>query len=98
MAEGLTAAQRRALRDEAREWDQLGDDEFARLFEKGSPVQNRLRRPLPKPLTIALDERTLNALKRLARRKQIRARHLAAIWIAERLAQEQARGRSRRTA
>ena len=98
MAERLTAPQRRALREEARDWDQLGDDEFARLFEKARPVQVRLRRPLPKPLTIALDERTLNALKRLARRKQVRARHLAAIWIAERLAYEHASGRSRQTA
>jgi hypothetical protein len=98
VAERLTAAQRWALREEARDWDQLGDDEFARLFEKAHPVQVRLRRPLPKPLTIALDERTLNALKRLARRKQVRARHLAAIWIAERLAHERASGRSRRTA
>ncbi len=98
MAERLTAAQRRALQEEAREWSQLGDEEFARLFEKGRPLRVRLRRPLPQPLTIALDERTLNALKRLARRKQVRARHLAAMWIAERLAREDASGRSRWTA
>jgi hypothetical protein len=41
VAERLTVARRRALRDEAREWDQLGDDEFARLFEKVRPVQSR---------------------------------------------------------
>jgi hypothetical protein len=53
---------------------------------------------LPRPLTIALDERTLNALKRMARRKQVRARHLAAMWIAERLAKEYPSERSRRLA
>lgn len=98
MAERLTATQRRALRQEAAGWDRLDDDEFARLFEQGRPIRVRLRRPLPRPLTIALDERTLNALKRMARRKQVRARHLAAMWIAERLAKEYPSERSRRLA
>ena len=48
----------------------------------------RVRRPPPKTLTVALDEQTLNGLKRLARHKQVRARHLVAIWIAKRLSQE----------
>ncbi len=98
MAERLTATQRRALRQEAVDWDQLGDEEFARFFDRGRPVRVRLRRPSPKPLIIALDERTFNALKRMARRKQVRARHLAAMWIAERLAKEYSSERSRRLA
>jgi hypothetical protein len=48
----------------------------------------RLRRPPPRTLTVALDEKTLNLLKRLARQKQIGPTHLAAMWIAERLASE----------
>jgi transposase len=98
MAERLTTTQRRALRQEAARWDRLDDGDFARLFEQARPVRERLRRPSPKPLTIALDEPTLNALKRMARRKQVRARHLAAMWIAERLAKEYPTERSRRLA
>jgi len=48
MAKRLTAAQRHALGDEAREWDALGDEDFARLLDEGKPVQIRLRRPPPK--------------------------------------------------
>ncbi|MGH7965213.1 MAG: hypothetical protein ACRERD_25960 [Candidatus Binatia bacterium] len=98
MAQKLTAAQRRALKEEAQGWDALRDEEFVRLFDEGRPVQVRLRRPPPKALMVALDEQTLNRLKRLARRKQVGARQLAAIWIAERLAQEQLAGKSRRAA
>ena len=98
MAQKLTAAQRAALRSEGREWDAVGDEEFARLFAEGEPVQTRLRRPPPKTLTIALDARTLNRLRRIARQKQVGERQLAAIWIAERLGEEQAAvGRRRRT-
>ena len=90
MAQKLTTAQRRALREEAHEWDELTDEEFARLFDEGKPVQIRLRRPPRKTLTVALDAPTLNRLRRIARRKQVGPRHLAAIWIAERLGREQA--------
>jgi hypothetical protein len=89
MAKKLTAAQRRGLRAEAQDWDELSDEEFARLFDQGKSVQIRLRRPPPKTLTVELDERTLNRLKRVARRKQIGPRQLAALWIAERLGREQ---------
>jgi hypothetical protein len=89
VAKKLTAAQRRMLRAEARDWDELGDEEFARLFDQDKSIQIRLRRPPPKTLTVALDERTLNRLKRVARRKQIGPRQLAALWIAERLGTEQ---------
>ena len=88
MAQKLTAAQQRALKREAFEWEELSDEKFARLFDEGQPVRIRIRRPPPKTLTIALDERTLNSLKRVARNKQVRARHLVAMWIAERLSQE----------
>ncbi len=98
MAQRLTASQRRALGDEAAAWDQLGDEDFTRLFEAGRPLRVRVRRPLPKILAIALDEPTLNGLKRIARRKQVGARLLAAMWIAERLAQEQVGRRPRRMA
>lgn len=98
MAQKLTAAQRRALRQEAQGWDELTDEELARLFDEGKPIQIRLRRPPPKTLTVALDEQTLNQLRRIARQKQVGPRHLAAIWIAERLGHEQAAtGRQRRT-
>lgn len=98
MAQNLRAAQRSALRGEAREWDDVGDEEFARLFDEGKLIQIRLRRPPPKTLTVALDARTLNRLRRIARQKQVGARHLAAIWIAERIGEEQgAVGRRRRT-
>ena len=97
MAQKLTPAQRRALREEARGWDELSDEEFARLFDEGKPVPIRLRRPPPKTLTVALDARTLNRLRRIARRKQVGPRQLAAIWIAERLGHEQdAEGGQRR--
>lgn len=88
MAQKLTAAQRRALKQEAVGWDDLSDEEFGRLFDEGQPVRARIRRPPPTTLTIALDERTLNRVKRAARHKQVRARHLVAMWIAERLSQE----------
>lgn len=89
MAKKLTATQRQALRQEAQEWDELTDTELARLFDEGKSVQLHLRRPPPKTLTVALDERTLNRLKRIARRKQVGPRQLAALWIAERLGTEQ---------
>jgi hypothetical protein len=92
MAKKLTAQQRQTLRKEAEEWDRFSDEEFARLFTEGQPVKVRLRRPQPKLLTISLDERTLNLLKRLARQKQIGPTHLAAMWIAERLVREQTPG------
>ena len=57
-------------------------------FGDGRPVKVRVRRPPPKALTVALDEQTLNRLKRIARHKQVLPRHLAAMWIAERLTQE----------
>jgi hypothetical protein len=85
VAQKLTIAQRRALEREAVGWDELSDEDFARLFDEGQPVRVRVRRPPPRTLTIALDEQTLNRLRRIARRKQVRARHLVAIWIAERL-------------
>ena len=88
MARKLTAAQRRALRKEAEEWDRLSDEDWARLFDEGTPVKFHIRRPAPKTLTVALDEKTLNRLRRIARRKQVRPRQLAAIWIAERLGEE----------
>ncbi|HEV8716827.1 MAG TPA: hypothetical protein VGX03_28915 [Candidatus Binatia bacterium] len=89
MARKLTSQQRQALKNEAEAWDRLSDEDFARLFTEGKPVKVRPRRPAPKTLTIALDERTLNLLKRLARQKQVGPTHLAAMWIAERLAHEQ---------
>jgi hypothetical protein len=88
MAQKLTTPQRRALKREAVAWDELSDEDFARLFSEGQPVKVRIRRPPAKTLTVALDEQTLNRLKRMARHKQVRARHLVAMWIAERLAQE----------
>jgi hypothetical protein len=97
VAQKLTVTQREALRREARDWDAVSDEELARLFDEGKSVQVRLRRPPPKTLTVALDEQTLGRLRRIARRKQVGARQLAAMWIAERLGQEQAaRGRRRR--
>ncbi len=88
MAQKLTAAQRQALKREALGWDELSDEDFARLFNEGQPVKVRVRRPPPKTLTVALDEQMLNRLKRIARHKQVLARHLVAMWIAERLAKE----------
>jgi hypothetical protein len=90
MARKLTAAQRRALCKEVEEWDRLSDEDWARLFDEGTPVQIRVRRPPPKALNVALDSQTLNRLRRVARRKQVGPRQLAAIWIAERLGKEQA--------
>jgi hypothetical protein len=89
MARKLTVQQKQILKTEADEWDRLSDEEFASLFSAGRPVKVRIRRPPPKALTITLDEKTLNLLKRLARQKQIGPTHLAAIWIAERLGREQ---------
>jgi hypothetical protein len=88
MAQKVTAAKRRALREEAEEWDRLSDEDLSRQFDEGKPVQIRLRRPPPKTLTVALDARTLNRLRRVARRKQVGPKRLAAIWISERLAEE----------
>jgi hypothetical protein len=98
VAKKLTAAQRRRLSKEAEEWDQLSDEDFALLIDEGAPVHIRFQRPPAKTLTVALDGQTLNSLRRIARRKQVRPRHLAAIWIAERLGKEQATTpRQRRT-
>jgi hypothetical protein len=88
VAEKLAAAKRRALREEAEEWDRLSDEDLARQFGEGKPVHIRLRRPPPKTLTVALDAQTLNRLRRVARRKQVGPRQLAAIWISERLGEE----------
>jgi hypothetical protein len=88
MARKLTARQRQTLKEEAQAWDRLADEDFARLFTEGQSVKVRLWRPPPRMLTVALDEKTLNLLKRLARQKQIGPTHLAAMWIAERLASE----------
>ena len=88
MARKLTARQRQTLKEEAKDWDRLSDEDFARFFTEGQSVKVRLRRPPPRMLTVALDEKTLNLLKRLARQKQIGPTHLAAMWIAERLASE----------
>ena len=89
MARKLTLRQKQDLKKEAQAWDRLSDEDFARLFTAGQPVKVRIRRPPPKELTICLDERTLNLLKRLARQKQVGPTHLVAMWVAERLAQEQ---------
>jgi len=88
MARKLTPRQRQILREEAEGWDRLSDEDFARLFTEGQPIKVRLRRPPPKTLTVTLDEKTLNLLKRLARQKQVGPTHLAAMWITERLASE----------
>lgn len=88
MARKLTTRQRQTLKEEAKDWDRLSDEDFAHLFTEGRPVKVRLRRPPPRTLTVALDEKTLNLLKRLARQKQIGPTHLAAMWIAERVASE----------
>lgn len=98
MAEKLSASHRRALRAEAADWDRLSDEELTALFDNAPPLATRVRRPIPKVVTIALDEAALNRLKRAARRKQVHVRHLAAMWIAERLAQEQVERRRRRMA
>ena len=98
MAQKLTAAHRRALRAEAADWDRLSDEEFTRLFDNARSLRVRVRRTLPRVVPIALDELTLNGLKRVARRKQVDVRHLAAMWIAERLAQERFGKRPRRMA
>jgi hypothetical protein len=88
MARALTPRQKQALKEEAESWDRLSDEDFSRLFAEGQPVKVRLRRPPPKRLTITLDEKVLNLLKRLARQKQIGPTQLAALWITERLASE----------
>jgi hypothetical protein len=90
VAQKLTSQQKQVLKKEAEAWDRLSDEDFARLFAEGQPVKVRFRRPLPKTLTITLDERTLNLHRRLARQKQIAPPQLAAMWIAERLARERA--------
>ena len=82
-------SQRQALKREAEAWDRITDEDFAQLFTEGQSVKMRLRRPPPKTLTLTLDERTLNLLKRLARRKQVGPTHLAVLWIAERLIHEE---------
>ncbi|HEY2972151.1 MAG TPA: hypothetical protein VGJ48_06535 [Pyrinomonadaceae bacterium] len=70
MAQKLKAVQRRVLKREALEWDEISDEDFAQLFDDGQPVKVRVRRPPPKTLTVALDEQTLNRLKRIARPTQ----------------------------
>jgi hypothetical protein len=96
MARKLTTRQRQTLKEEAAEWDRLADVDFARLFTEGQPVKVRLRRPPPRTLTVALDEKILNLLKRLARQKQMGPTHLAAMWIAERLTTERPEPESER--
>ena len=96
MAQKLTTAKRRALREEAEGWDHLSDEDLARQFDEAQPVQIRLRRPPPKTLTVALDAQTLNRLRRVARRKQVGPRQLAAIWISERLGEEPTTTRGQR--
>lgn len=88
MAQKLTVHQRQMIRKEAEDWDRLSDEDFAHMFTEGQAVKVRLHRPPPKMFAIALDEKTLNLLKRLARQKQVGPTHLAAMWIAERPAAE----------
>lgn len=97
MAKKLTPGQRRKFLKEAEEWDRLSDEDFARLIDEGQQVQIRFRRPAPKTITVALDSNTLNRLRRVARRKQVAPRQLAAIWIAERLGEEPLAEPARRT-
>ena len=94
MARKLTLAERRRLREEAVEWNRLSDVEVAGLFDSGEPVRLRIRRPPPRVLHVSLDDRAFGSLTRIARNKQVGPRDLAAMWIAERLAQEQRRKRS----
>jgi hypothetical protein len=98
MAKRLTTTHRRALRKEALEWDRLSDVDLVRLLDTARPVNVRVRRPQPAVLQIALDETLVNGLKRVARRKQLRVQELAAMWVAERLAEEHAQSRPRRMA
>jgi hypothetical protein len=55
VAQKLTTAKQCTLREEAEEWDRLSDEDWARLFDEGEPVQIRLRRPPPKTLKVGLD-------------------------------------------
>ena len=91
MARRLTLADRRKLREKATEWNRLSDAEVADLFDSGKPVRLRIRRPPPRVLPVALDERAFGRLTRLARHRQVGPRDLAAMWIAERLAQKERR-------
>ena len=75
MEQNLTAAKRRALREEALAWDNLSDDDLAQLFDEGEPVHMRLRRPPPKALAVGLDTQTLIRRRRVARRKQVGPRN-----------------------
>ena len=98
MARKMTTVHRRAMKAEVCAWDEVSDDEFSRMFAEATPVRTRIRRPPPRALTVPLDEQTLNRLRRIARRKQVGPRHLAALWIAERLGKESlATTKARRT-
>jgi hypothetical protein len=95
MAQRLTASRKQALKSEVADWDETSDADLLRLFDAGQPVRTRLRRSARKTLIIALDEQTLNWLKRAARRRQVDPKALAAIWVVERLAKEQTASKHR---
>jgi hypothetical protein len=71
MVRKLTPAQRRAYLKEAEEWDRLNDEDWARLFDEGTPVNIHLRRPQAKALTVALDAQKQKQPRRVASRRQI---------------------------
>src|SRR2546429_7093212 len=91
MAENLTAREGGVLKDEAKRWNHFNEENLLQFFDGGEPVRLLLRRPPPKTLTIALDQKILNRLKRVARRKQVGPKDLVAMWVAERLSQERGR-------
>jgi hypothetical protein len=77
-AQELTATGRRRLREEATDWDRLSDQELTRLFEKGRAPRVRVRRPLPKVFSVAVDEsarrKQTGAGRRVRERAESRAR------------------------
>ncbi len=87
---------RRRLRDEARDWDAAihAEDpaEVRKLLADAEPFE--ARRPVRRPVSLRLDPSDIAILKRLARRKGIPYTQLMALWLHERIEEEQKAVRS----
>ena len=82
------------LAEEAHAWDQELSQESLAAFEaklaQAEPLETV--RPSQQPVSVQLDQQDLLLLKRFARRRGVPYNHLLALWIHERLCQEQKAG------
>jgi predicted DNA binding CopG/RHH family protein len=87
---------RKRLREEARDWDAAiqaePPDDVQKLLAEAELFE--AHRPVRRAVSLRLDPSDIAMLKRLARRKGIPYTQLIALWLHERIEQEQSAVRS----